>query len=180
MEDMEELVEQAKHGNSEAFTELIIQIQNELYKIAKMRLSNEEDVNDAIQETMIIAFKSIRKLRDSRYFKTWFIKILINECNKIYKKQKKFSIEEFDDKMMFNLDSIENEFEIINSNINFGLVLKSLEYEERILLTLYYAEEFTYKEIGEILGINANTVKTKITRTKNKIKKMYGRERIYG
>lgn len=177
---MENLVEQAKDGNGEAFTELILQIQNELYKIAKMRLTNEEDVNDAIQESMIIAFKSIRKLRDSKYFKTWFIKILINECNKIYNKQRKFPVEEFDDTILFNQNSIENEFEIINSNINFSLVLKNLEYEERILLTLYYAEEFTYKEIGKILGINTNTVKTKITRTKNKIKKIYGRDRIYG
>lgn len=176
---MEELVEQAKFGNSEAFTELILQIQNELYKIAKMRLANEDDVDDAMQETMLMAFKSIKKLRDNKYFKTWFVRILINECNKIYKKRKNYSTEEFDDKITFNISNFENEFEIINSNISFGLVLKSLEYEERILLTLYYAEEFTYKEIGKILKLNENTVKTKILRTKNKIKKIYGREKTW-
>ena len=175
---MEELVEQAKHGNSEAFTKLILQIQNELYKIAKMRLSNDDDVNDAIQETMFMAFKSIKKLKENKYFKTWFIKILINECNKVYKKRKTYSNEEFDDKS-FKISNFENEFEIINSDINFRLVLKNLEYEERLLLTLYYAEEFTYKEIGKILKLNENTVKTKISRTKNKIKKVYGRERTW-
>lgn len=176
---MEELVEQSKQGNSEAFTELVLQIQSELYKIAKMRLVNDDDVNDAMQETMLIAFKSVRKLRENKYFKTWFIKILINECNKIYKKRKIYSTEEFDDKMIFDACNFENEFEVINSNISFGLMLKILEYEERILLTLYYAEDFTYKEIGQILKLNENTVKTKILRIKNKIKKIYGREKTW-
>ena len=88
---MEDLVEEAKNGNNVAFTELVLQNQNELYKIAKMRLANDDDVNDAIQETMLMAFKSIKKLRENKYFKTWFIKILINECNKIYKKRKSYS-----------------------------------------------------------------------------------------
>lgn len=176
---MEELVKQAKIGNTEAFTELILQFQNELYKIAKMRLANDDDVNDAIQETMLIAYKSVKKLRENKYFKTWFIKILINECNKIYKKRKIYSNEEFDDKMIFDVSSFENEFDVVNSNINFNLILKMLEHEERILLTLYYTEDFTYKEIGKILKLHENTVKTKMLRIKNKIKKTYGRERTW-
>lgn len=175
---MEQLVERAKNGDSKAFTELILQIQNELYKIAKMRLINEEDVNDAIQESMILAFESIKKLKENKYFKTWFVKILINECNKIYKRRKSVYINEFNEKT--NLDNPESIFEIANSNINLELILKNLEYEERILLILYYCEEFTYKEIGKILNLNTNTVKTKIFRAKSKIKKLYGRERIYG
>lgn len=60
---MDELVKRAQQGNKEAFTELILLLKADLYKIAKTRIKNDEDIYDAIQETMIIAFKSIKKLK---------------------------------------------------------------------------------------------------------------------
>ena len=83
---MEELVEKSKKGDNQAFSDLIINMENELYKIARTRLNNEEDIKEAVQETIIKSYSSIRKLKNSKFFKTWIIKILINECNNIYKK----------------------------------------------------------------------------------------------
>lgn len=60
----------------------------ELYKIAKTRLKNDDDIYDAIQETMLIAFKSIKRLKQVQSFKTWIIKILINRSNSMYEKRK--------------------------------------------------------------------------------------------
>ena len=61
----------------------------ELYKIAKARLKRDEDVFDAIQETMIVTFKNIKKLKEPSSFKSWLIKILISKSNDIYRKEKK-------------------------------------------------------------------------------------------
>lgn len=61
---MEELIQKAKKEDKEAFTKLILEISNDLYKIAKTRITNTQDIEDAIQETMIEAFKSIKKLKD--------------------------------------------------------------------------------------------------------------------
>ncbi len=58
-----------------------------MYRVAKGILKVEEDIEDAIQTTILIAFNKINTLKDERYFKTWLIRILINECNKIYKKK---------------------------------------------------------------------------------------------
>ena len=88
-EKMEELVKQAKMGNDEAFTQLIIQMQCEMFRIAQIRLKNIDDANDAIQQTNLYAYKNLRQLKEDKYFKTWIIKILINECNKVYKKNYK-------------------------------------------------------------------------------------------
>lgn len=85
---MESLIEKAKDGDQIAFTELMLQIKDELYKVAKIRLKNDDDVFDVIQETMISAYKSLKKLKHNEYFKTWVIRILINECNKFYKLKK--------------------------------------------------------------------------------------------
>ena len=82
---MEELIEKAKKGQIDAYTKLIKSIDKDLYRIAYTKLKNNDDINDAIQNTMLIMFKNIKKLRENTYFKSWIIKILINECNKIIK-----------------------------------------------------------------------------------------------
>lgn len=51
--------------------------------------------------------------------------------------------------------------------------MKLLNYDERIAMTLYYLEEYTTKEIGKMLNINENTIKTRIRRAKEKIKSEY-------
>ena len=58
---MEELVEKAKNNNSDAFTHLILNIERDLYCIAKSKIDNENDIEDIMQETMLIAFLKIRK-----------------------------------------------------------------------------------------------------------------------
>ncbi len=55
----------------------------EMYLIAKTKLKNEEDIADAIQETIYSCYKNLKKLRDDKLFKTWLIKILINEIPSI-------------------------------------------------------------------------------------------------
>ena len=74
---MEELVEKSKKGDNQVFSDLIISIENELYKIARTRLRNEDDIKEAVQETIVKSFSSIKKLRNSKFFKTWIIKILM-------------------------------------------------------------------------------------------------------
>lgn len=89
---MEELVERAKNKDKTAFSELIVKVKKELYLIAKTKLNNEEDIADAIQETLLISYKNLKKLRKNEIFKTWIIRILINECNKTYKRKSKHII----------------------------------------------------------------------------------------
>ena len=60
-ENVEELVEKAKNGDSDAFTNLILNIEKDLYCIAKSKINDENDIDDIIQETMMIAFFNIKK-----------------------------------------------------------------------------------------------------------------------
>ena len=168
---MEELIEEAKKGNKDAFTNLVIDIENDLYKIAKTRISNESDIDDAVQETMIEAYKNIRKLRENQKFKKWIITILVNKCNKIYKRkyEKDVSIDEY------NLDKYigSNSYKNIEDDLNFYSLLKQLKYEERIVIILYYMEQYSIKDIKEILKMNENTVRTHLFRARKKIKENY-------
>ncbi len=166
---MEELVEKAKNGDKQAFTSLIISLQDELYKIAKIRLKNDDDIYDAIQETIITAFNSIRKLKQTQYFKTWLIRILINKSSYIYREKSKRVIVAFEDIDMIEYTETSN-IEQVEVKLNFNYICSKLKYEDRVIIILYYMEKFTDKEIGMILNLKENTVKTKRTRAKKKIK----------
>ena len=74
---LDELILMAQAGDEGAFANMILYIKDDLYKIAKTRIANETDIEDAIQETMIETYKSIKKLNDPNKFKKWVIKILI-------------------------------------------------------------------------------------------------------
>ncbi len=168
---MEDLVKKAQQGDKDAFTKLIILLKSDLYKIAKTRIKNDDDIYDVIQETMIIAFKSIKKLKKVESFKPWIIKILINTSNNLYKKSNKnniISLDKIGDYSSLN----HSEFDKVETLIDFNFILKNFKYEDRIIIILYYVEKFTDKEIGEILKIKENTVKTKRTRIKEKIKEI--------
>lgn len=163
---MEELVKKAKNNDEKAFDELIILIEKELYLIAKTKLKNDDDIADAMQETILKCFQNIHKLRDTKLFKTWAIKILINECNKIYHKKEKYKISIEDNEIEKYIRSEEK----YDENIEFRLLIKKLEDDEQLILTLYYCSGYTTKEISKILKKNENTVRSKMSRAKMKLK----------
>ena len=165
---MEELIKKAQNGDRNAFNKIFIAINDDLYKIAKSRISNEEDIADAVQETMIATFKNIKKLRDPSQFKKWVITILINKCNRIYRRKykKDVSYEEY------NFESFSSSCNL-ESNIEFYEMLKDLKYEEKIIIILYYLEQYTVKDIKEILKMNENTVTTHLYRARQKIKNKF-------
>ena len=162
---MKELVKKAMNGDKDSFSELINSLKMDLYKIAKVRLKDEDDVLDAIQETIISSYKSIKKLNNPDNFKKWIIKILINKCNNMYlqKNNKIVSLENFTD-----VSEYWNDKELLNLEIED--ILKYLTDEEKMIITLYYLEDYKIKEIAWLLDMNENTVKTKMSRAKNKLK----------
>lgn len=164
---MEKLVEKSKKGDSEAFTKLILNIEKDLYCIAKSRIDNENDIEDIIQETMIIAYLNIKKLKNNSFFKTWIIRILINNCNKFYRRKKHNSLD--DNEIINNIGSSEIDL----SNIEFENFISFLSEDERTILTLYYYLDYTTKEISKILDKREGTICSKISRAKIKIKEKY-------
>ena len=64
----------------------------------------------------------------------------------------------------------ENFLERTEEDIDFNLLLRNLKEEEKIIILLFYNEKYTTKEISYILGINENTIKSRLNRAKNKIK----------
>lgn len=176
---MENLVEEAKAGNKEAFTQIVKTFEKDLYRIANTKLKNNEDICDAIQNTMIIVFKNIKKLRKNEYFKTWLIKILINECNKIMKYN--FKNNKFIEKSTLEISEDETyDKDDLSEFLGFNSIISSLESDEQLIFNLYYKDKFSCEEISKITKLNAGTIKSKLCRGRKKVANYLNEEVLNG
>lgn len=171
---MEELIKRSLQGDQDAYIKLIESIQVEMYKIATSQLNNIDDINDVIKETIMHSYDKLHTLKNFNYFKTWIIRILINECNIIHRKRKKqLGLFNKISNSVDNSTYTNNIFQEVESNIDFDLLIQHLNYNERLIFTLYYRNKYTPTEISNILNINVNTVKSRISRAKQKIQNLY-------
>jgi RNA polymerase sigma-70 factor (ECF subfamily) len=157
--NLTELVEKAKAGNKQAFMELIDTMKLQLYKTALVRLRNEQDALDAVQEALYKAFSNIKNLRENQFFKTWLIRILLNECYNIEQyKQKVIPL----DNSQFNTDQ-HNENDSIES-MDIRNLTKKLETIYREVIDLRYNHDLKFEDIALVLDIPVGTVKSRLNR----------------
>ncbi|WP_202709984.1 sigma-70 family RNA polymerase sigma factor [Sporosalibacterium faouarense] len=158
------LIKQAQKGNKESFTKLMLEVKDQAYKIAYCYLHNEEDSVDAVCNAVEKAYKNIKGLRNPKYFKTWFIRIVINECKtelKIREKINNIKIE------------LQNEQTFSNNTIqkySIESLLSHIPETERSMIHMKYYMGYTLQEIAEILNIPVGTAKTKIYSNIKKLK----------
>lgn len=165
LDNTENIVILAKKGDKDAFMSLIDINITAYYRVAKGILSSEEDIKDAIQNTIIIIYNKLYTLKNIKLFKTWSIRILINQCNKIYNTNKK----------LIKIDKIEksptNSIDL-DSKIDLYNAISKLPNEIRIPTILFYFDDLSYKEISDILSIPEGTVKSRVFRAKEKLYKI--------
>ncbi len=158
----------ARKGDKEAFSKLIQGIKSKLYKTGMAILKNNDDVCDALQETLINSYKNIKKLNNPKYFNTWIIRIMINNCYEIIRKNKRVS--EINEKMQQNMD---NYYEIYCEKSDMENLLNKLDNELRLITVLYYYDDFSVKHIAKILNIPEGTVKSRLSRARKSIANIY-------
>lgn len=162
------LIDRAKKGDLDALSELIEQYELILYKTAKAILNNEDDVSDAIQEALISIYKHLGNLQQEKYFKTWATRILINKCyDIIYKNDlNKRKTEKIQEKYMVKEESIDNN---IVEKTELQRALNILEEDLRLVTIMYYYDDFSIKEISKILDVPVGTVKSRLSRAREKL-----------
>ena len=166
---MDKLVREAKRGNAEAFAELIQLQTQSMYKASRAILRHDEDVADAISETILTCWEKIRQLKQDKYFKTWLMRILINKSNDILRKRENlFFADEMPEVLM-----VDNNFE----NVEWREALNTLGERYRIVIMLYYVEGFKTSEISQILEMPESTVRTRLSRGREQLGNIYSFER---
>lgn len=163
-----ELIKKAKNGNKSAFVDLLKLYEKDIYLFAKHMLGNEELIKDAVQETIMTVYEKIEDLRNLESFKFWLLKILGNKCRDILKRQKKIVyLDNYIEKV-----HIENGYE----EIEIRECLEALSEDYKKVVVLYYFNDLSYKEISALLNISEGTVKSRLSRAKEKLSKIIDKE----
>ena len=143
----------ARKDLNEIFVNGINENRLSFYKTAKAILKNEEDVEDALQDALEMAYKNIEKLNEERYFKTWMTRIIINKCYDILRKKSK-------------VIPFKSNF---SEKVEMQMILDKLDKDFKEIVILYYYNNFKQDEIARILDIPKGTVKSRLHRAKSEI-----------
>lgn len=169
IEDELKDVQNAKNGNKEALSRIILKNIDGLYRIAYAITKNEDDSKDAIGSTTLKVCEKIHTLKNPFFFKTWLTRILINECNSLTKKKNRVdSINEIEQLGDYQLDLV---------SLAVKDTIEKLDKKSKEIIILYYYDDFSVKEISGILNIAEGTVKSRLARAREEFKK-YGIGRL--
>lgn len=142
----------------EQLGELIIASEDTMYHVAKTLLRNDADCSDAIQEAIVKAFSKVHTLRSDSLGKTWLIRILINECYAIMRREKRLiSLEGI---------SIKETEQDAEDYSDLYEALFRLPKESRLCITLHYIEGYSVKEIAAIVKLSESGVKSRLARAR--------------
>ncbi len=152
-------------GSPDTFETLVNNVKLKLYKTGMAILKDDDDTCDAIQETLISAYKNFDKLKEKRYFSTWITRILINKCYDLIKKKKKITY------LNQQLEQPENAsyYDIYSEDSILERVLNNIDSDLKLVTVLYYYDEFSIKEISEMINIPEGTVKSRLSRARERI-----------
>ena len=144
----------------EKFTELILENEEIMCKVAMSMLRNEKDCEDAIQSAIMTAYEKLSALKHEEYFRTWLIRILINNCNKQLRQRKRTA--ELTEVQAVSTSSVEE--------VEVRAAVEALPIKIRQVIILYYSEQFTTKEISDILKIPKGTVLSRLHKGRKLLK----------
>ncbi len=168
---MERLIlERIKAGELQAFEELYELYAEYALRVATAITRNQANAADVVQETFIRVYRGIDNFDLNRPFKPWFYRILINECNRLLKKRGNTILigeymEDNPNISTFDFYGFEEYEELYRA-------MGSLNHAERTAITLKYLKGFKEIEVAEILGLNINTLKSRLLRGRHKLKRM--------
>lgn len=166
-------IERAIKGDKEAFSRVIMQNKEVMYKTTMIILKNEDDAYDALQNALIRMYQNIGKLESKEAFNSWSRRIIINCCYDLIKKNKK--VIDITSKMAESY--VETKEDAYDCEDSFVQLLEQIKPELRLTATLYYYDDLSIKEIAQTLDIPEGTVKSRLAVAREKLYEMLVRER---
>ena len=159
-------------GNKTAFENLYSAVYRDLYKFAFYTIGNSEQAKDAVSETFLDAYKGIGKLKNTDKFDIWIIKILSGKCKRqMREKYDKVTIQNPKVIQFDELTGVEGKTDNKEEKIDLERAMSILNKTDRMIVTLCIIEGYKSEEVGKILHIKSSTIRSKLNRSLNKLKK---------
>jgi RNA polymerase sigma-70 factor (ECF subfamily) len=177
--DDRELVRRAQKGSQEAYEVLIQRHQHRVFAVARGIVKRQEDVEDISQQVFVKAYFSLKRFDQRAAFSTWLYKITVNECWDLLRKRKVRPLvyeADLSEEQTREYSATENlqasgpdAAERLAAKEEISRLLSHLEERDRLMLIMKEVEGFSVEEIGDVLDLNANTVKVRLFRARRKI-----------
>lgn len=149
--------------------ELVEQYQNNLFAVAFNVCKNAQDAEDVVQDTFLRYYTMKKEFDSEQHIRAWLIRVAINKaknCNRTFWRRNKCSLEEYMETLTFETPESENLFETV----------MKLPEKYRIVIHLFYYEDYTVHEIAEILNLSESNVKVRLSRGRALLKEVLKEE----
>lgn len=178
-----ELVKQTLQGNEEGFEKLVKRYQDKVYTLCYRYSGNDEDAYDLAQEAFIKAYRSLGTFKGSSRFSTWLYRITTNVClDEIRRKKRRIQVQSLDQPV----EGADGEMARIVLDDNLPIdalyeqqeqvqyiqsLLMQMKPEHRMVLLLKDIMEFSYEEIAQMLNISSGTIKSRLSRARDLLRR---------
>lgn len=149
--------------------ELMKCYQQNLYAVAFNVCKSKEDAEDAVQETFLQYYTGNYIFESEQHIRAWLIRVTINKAknaNRTFWRQNKMSLEEYMETLTFETPESEHLFEAV----------MAMPQKYRIVIHLFYYEDYSIKEIADSLHISESNVKVRLSRGRTMLKSMLQEE----
>jgi RNA polymerase sigma-70 factor (ECF subfamily) len=172
-------------GDKAAFDRLVLKHKDRLFNVCYRFLGDYEEANDSAQETFIKVYRALKKFRFESAFSTWLYRIAVNTCKNKLKssayRQKRMTVP-LDNPALANRSQLTREIQDESQSPAIELEKKermriiqeaidALPPEQKEVVTLRDIEGFSYEEVAEITGYNLGTVKSRLARARQDLRK---------
>ncbi|MBR2038229.1 MAG: RNA polymerase sigma factor [Lachnospiraceae bacterium] len=140
---------------------------NMLFRLCLITLGSASDAEDVIQETMITYLRKKPEFKDAEHEKAWLITVASNKCKDLLRFRARHP--------MIDLEQIQ-EFAAEDSDSGILEALMTLPEKFRIVLILYYVEEYRIEDIAKVIGKTPSAVKMRLQKGRSLLEKVYRKE----
>ena len=156
--------------DKDTFSTLVIQNQETLFHTAKAILRSDEDAEDAVQEAVCAAFERRESLREADKFRTWLLRILVNKCYDTCRRRRPtVDLEDV-------ADYLPAKSQDHTERLTLWQAVMALSGDLRAVVTLFYYDGLSIREISGALGISEAAVKTRLSRGRAKLRQLLEEE----
>ena len=139
---------------------MIEKYSNMVYRLALTRTKSKENSEDVYQEVFLRLYKKLPVFENEEHEKAWFIRVTINCSKNLLNSSFLKHTTKLDEEIVFETKERHDIF----------YAVQDLPLKYRTIIYLYYYEKYKIEEIGKILNVNSNTIKTRLSRAREKLK----------
>jgi RNA polymerase sigma-70 factor (ECF subfamily) len=175
-EDDSVLVRQCLDGDQKAFEELVERYQRPVFNLAFRFTLDREDAEDIAQSVFVKAYEKLKTFDPKYRFFSWLYKIAVNESINFLHRKRDF--DRFDESLHSQQRADEPVYHDPSVSSTIDNALLELKPEYRIVVILNHFQDLSYREIGYILNLRENTVKSRLFSARRKLKTLLAKKGI--